>query len=176
MSSNCFPPTNVPVFLTSGKTTFPVKRSTDCTPVNYISPGKPHTLHCMLYWSTSIQPGTVRSSQLRKKPLQCSEAWNAKCSFIRWRVHLCKGVQQTLQRCYKEFVAVMCDNSTSAIVRYCSSGSSSAAQCLKTEIVHCTMRKRSSLHQGSSTAHSGTLHQSLHLFPYYFCFEVVQTL
>ena len=67
VSSNCFPPTNVPVFLTSGKTTFPVKRSTDCTPVNYISPGKPHTLHCMLYWSTSIQPGTVRSSQLRKK-------------------------------------------------------------------------------------------------------------
>ena len=47
---------------------------------------------------------------------------------------------------YEEFVAVRCENSTSAIVRYCSSGSSSAAQCLKTEIVHRTMRKRSSLH------------------------------
>ena len=51
-------------------------------------------------------------------------------------------VQQTLQHCCEGFVAMGCKNSTSAIVRYCSSGSSSAAQCLKTEIVHCTMRKR----------------------------------
>ena len=173
MSSNCFPPTNVPVFLTSGKTTFPVKRSTDCTPVNYISPGKPHTLHCMLYWSTSIQPGTVRSSQLRKG--HCSAVKLGMQSAVSFD-GVCKGVQQTLQHCYEEFVAVRCENSTSAIVRYCSSGSNSAAQCLKTEIVHCTIWKRSSLHQGSSTAHSGTLHQSLHLFPYYYCFEVVQTL
>ena len=170
MSSNCFPPTNVPVFLTSGKTTFPVKRSTDCTPLNYISPGKPHTLHCMLYWSTSIQPGTVRSSQLRKG--HCSEAWNAKCSFIRWCVQGC-ATNSAILLWRVRWSEV---RKQSAIVRYCSSGRSSAAQCLKTEIVHCTMRKRSSLHQGSSTAHSGTLHQSLHLFPYYYCFAVVQTL
>ena len=148
------------------------------TALQWITSHQVNHIHCIAC-CTEVQVFNLAQCAHLSWEKNTAAQWSLECK-VQFHSMACASVQgcvqQTLQHCCEEFVAMGCENSTSAIVRYCSSGSSSAAQCLKTEIVHCTMRKRSSLHQGSSTAHSGTLHQSLYLFPYYYCFGVVQTL